>query len=369
MKKKVLASILGLVSLLSLTSCNVVTKIKGKISGDNDKTLITEYKKVDIDKTEEDMLNAIDEVWSSNVMIGVVKKTTILHITKVSYSMYSAVVYKNDADTFYCVTTYVEDMNATGSTYEYKTLTEEGGEYPAQIVGYDTKNKIAVYKFESDSDIAVSSIKDNNDISCGNPIFTISSKLKENISSFADYKEADRNNLFSGTVSHFDGRLMMHPAMSSVEDYGSGVFDYEGNLIGINVIRTVTEKGQLLEGFNFAVAGDALKKIVDDIEDCGGKLLHVDYAGEYKLELRVNGDDSKSDLPDNVDCAIQMASKKTGNQFSLSVGDYITEVNGERVSSYSTFINACYLARQDEIVTLTVYRKSAGGFKKLTITN
>lgn len=372
--KKALRFLALFTSLIPLAACSLVDS--GGISTSD----ATKYEKYVLDGSEEKLKSAILKTDESNILIGV-KQTKIVGgffniQTVVSYDMYPGVIYKKSDNNYYVLSyiseSIVSDYNS--GTVEYSVISSEEVSYTANIVGYDLKNNIVVYKFLSDDDMCVSEIPDDYTPKCGEMIYSISSHRANNLNGFSSYDYDYMRLIKDGTISYSDERLFMHGAMSSVYDYGSSVYDYDGNLIGINVSNfwdldyvSKPSSDEHIEDFNFAINAKTLKKITSYIEE-NGNLTHPNFAGSYKIYTRAEGEESDI-LPDNTYTALMVGKVEKNNDFMLKAGDLITKINGKTISSELDFINACLSSILTDEIKLTVYRNTGSSYTMIEISN
>lgn len=393
MKKKI-----GLISLAAITilcSCSV----------ENDEVEIDSYVKYDSSLTDTRLLDAIEKVEDSNViLVNKFSKAPMFGIqTNVSYDLKSAVVYKNESNKYYCVTEYSQDDEDAshyimlGTDYENVIL--------SSLLGYDEINNIAVYTFESDETIGVSDISETYDSSIGEEIFSIATLggTTNSLSSF-DYN-TNAYDLYTGIISFTNGFNIMHGAMSSEDNKGSAVYDYDGNLLGLNVYKISTqievgskysETSQLgtldTSDMNIAIRCDVLNTIVNQIEednvverpnlgfdivalrktysDYKDIVFYEAYLQEYAYingldeqpyyQYSKNNSNVKFVFPSGVKSGLLVSydNPNKGSFTSLQSNDFIVGINDTTIYTLQEFLNIFLLTRVNDNVTLDVYRNN-----------
>lgn len=174
--------------------------------------------------------------------------------------------------------------------------------------------------------------------------------------------------------------------MASTQNCGSALYDYEGNMIGLNVYKTASTAttsnaadAEDLDDFNFAIESDALTTIISQIESNGnvsrpsgsGSYLEYNYiegltVQPYYTYNNLAQTTGKFTFPDGEKHGIYIYSKGQANSFSsMKAGDFITEINGEKLTSVAIFKNVLALSLASDTITLTVYRNG----NKISYTN
>lgn len=356
MKKGII--LLGILSLTALASCSKQSSAPAVSNA----SIYHHYTLSD----NEGLKDAIEKVDSANITLGVSSYSSGFSPVK-SYNMQPAVIYKNVLNKYYALTYFDSDIFTTGSTYSI--FLDDTTKLSASLYKYDSYNKLAIIEFNSAQSLSTVSLPSlSYEPVQGTRVFTDSS-LRDSVSSFSSYDFIENTNqIYQGVISRYGTRLLMHTAMASSRNYGSGLYDYDGNLIGINVDRESSLGSNYLAGMNYAIYGGSLTKIVSDMESSSSTLvgtIRIDLKGlSYKLVYS----EDYVDFPDGVNVGIMVNSTPSAFK-SLRSGDLITKVNGEVITSIDVLQDACYTRLSSEKVTLEVYRESGTSYIKLDITN
>ena len=329
MKKGIIA--LGLISLLALSSCS--SNASNVSVSETDK-----YEHITLDKGEEELQAAISLVEDANVYVSF--SDGILN----RYAQ-SAVIYKHSSTTYYALTYYdSEHVKSTG------IIVAGDNEFNATLRSYDAYNNIALLTFSTTKSLTTVNIVSETPES-SERVFSMSTQAgKYNTSK---YSEDNQNIVNTGIISNTSNRLCMHTAMFSEDDFGSGLYDYSGNLIGINVDKVESSSDSKVWGFNYALYGDALKSVVSDLESSTGSIQRISlngmtyYTNYLNEESAING------------YCVLVEVVSPANSFSrMRSGDLIFSVDGNTVLSINTIRDACYLKKSSSTVVLGIYRNN-----------
>lgn len=153
--------------------------------------------------------------------------------------------------------------------YGSDAMTEAGMGMNATYVGGSMYYDIAVLKIQSDrlktSDVTAVTFADSNDISVSQVAFAVGNAKGEGISVTKGVVSVDSENITmvaSDGRSYTTFRVMRIDTAVNSGNSGGGLFDREGNLIGIVNAKT-TEEG--VESISYALPSNVVKYIVENI--------------------------------------------------------------------------------------------------------
>lgn len=227
--------------------------------------------------------------------------------------------------------------------------TSDGTEYAATLVGTDSKSDIGVIKVEADN-LTPATIGDSSTISVGdtavvigNPLGTLGGTVTNGIISATDREISINNETMN---------LIQTNAAINSGNSGGGMFDANGNLIGIVNAKDsgTTSSGTTIEGLGFAIPINDAMNIAKQLIESGqvtdrptiGVTLQTitkDY-GNYKAGLYI------ADV-----------SKGSGAEAaSLQPGDQIVGADGTEIASYTELSKILRNKHVGDILTLTIVR-------------
>ncbi|MGE4379132.1 MAG: S1C family serine protease, partial [Candidatus Izemoplasmatales bacterium] len=229
--------------------------------------LLNEIELGNIDVTAESIVDKILtlEANQANAVIGVSNLDASNEVQAVG----SGVIYKKDGNRYYVLTNQhvVEDGTS------FKVVFSDETEINATLRGVDNLVDIAVLYFESSQDLPIVSFGDSDALNKGQLIIAVGnpsgytyygSMTLGIISGLQRYFDIDNdgvNDMFVGYIQH--------DAAINSGNSGGALFNLDGELIGVNVIKLTSVE---IEGMGFAIPSNLVKDITSDIEEFGYSL-------------------------------------------------------------------------------------------------
>ncbi len=274
------------------------------------------------------------------------------------------------ADGGYILTNY--HVVASGDSYQI--LMPSGDKVDATLVGYDTSYDLAVLKVTDEAEAAtlvpaaIGSVEKmyvgSTVVAIGNPGGeTLYNTVTQGIISSLS-REVDGGNT-SRSVDY-----IQHDAAINSGNSGGGLFDVNGNLIGINTLKYSGSMyyGSTYEGLGFAIPIETAYPIAIELIETG----KIERVGIGVSVTEVSGADEATD--DEIPAGLYVQSLLSGGPAEtagVQVGDYIVEINDTRVTSTEDLTSVIDEHEAGDVVTLTVVRYTAvdgdesdGGFTK-----
>ncbi len=194
-------------------------------------------------------------------VIGIVNESSL------GYGTGSGVVYKSDNDTYYVVTNehVVADYDTLTVVYERNGLLFEVADENITVLGMDPVTDLAVLTFTSSEDFPVIPIADSYEVEIGQFAFAIGNPLG------FEYYGTVTMGVISGLARYvqnaeFDATLLQHDAAISPGNSGGALININGELIGINNMKLVTDN---VSNIGFAIPSNTVQRIIEDLEDDG----------------------------------------------------------------------------------------------------
>ena len=295
----------------------------GTAQDDREVKLPSDSALTDADPTKEKILT-IKEIYQKNA--NAVVEIVTQYTTSNGYwgnvtgeSAGSGVILTKDG---YLVTNHHVIENAEKIHVRLKS----GDTYEATLVGSDKDNDIAVLKLDAD-DLSFATLGDSSTVevgdlcvAIGNPLGVLGGTLTDGI-----IGALDREITFSDGETR---RLLQHNAAVSPGSSGGGLFNENGDLIGIvNAKANSTEA----EGIGFAIPINSVKTIINDLISDG--YVH----GKVELGITVTAiKDGRTAMYYNVDeyglYITEVNSNSNAKKAGLKIGDRIVSVNGDEIS-------------------------------------
>ncbi len=266
----------------------------------------------------------------------------------------SGVIISEDG---YIITNYHVIEGAENITV---TLRDGTTSYKAKIIGSDEDNDIALLKIDA-TGLSAATMGNSSDLAVGDYVVAIGNPLGQLGGTVTD-------GIISAlarqvTVEGKSMTLLQHNAQISPGNSGGGLFNSNGELIGIvNAKDSATE----VEGIAFAIPINNVLDIIDDLKTYGYVKGKVDLGMEL---TDITSDDSAFYYGlSNTGCyVLSVTSGSNAEKAGFMRGDMITAVNGTSVSSKSDIETALKDSKVGDTVTFTVTRSGKTANLKLTL--
>ena len=273
------------------------------------------------------------------------------------HSMGSGVII--DANEGYIIT----NNHVIADAEEIKVILFNKREVEATIVATDPPSDLAVIKVDPDN-LATVDLGDSDKLSVGEWVVAIGSPfgLHLNHSVTAGIVSAiGRNSVMSR--NNFED-FIQHDAAINPGNSGGGLFNLDGELIGINTAIATDGFSRANAGVGFAIPINMVKRVMDDLIS-DGKVTR----GWLGVQIdNVNEGLAKVLNLDNLNGAIitQVIKDSPAEEAGVKEKDVIVSVDGEKVNDSSNLKNLISSGRPNDKTKLTVIRD--GHEKNLTVT-
>ncbi len=305
---------------------------------------------VEASKTEKTVSSIQDVV--DNVKDSVVEIVTESSSYSSFYGQYlmqsagSGVIISEDG---YIITNHHVIEDATNVEI---TLTD-GSSYDAEIVGSDETFDIALLKIDA-TGLTAATFGDSTNLSLGETAIVIGNPLGQLGGTVTTGIVSSLNRVLS--IENKEMELIQTDAAINPGNSGGGMFDIEGNLVGIVVAKsTSTSTGTAVEGIGYAIPINNVKSILGDLKSKG----YVSGRAALGISvLDVLTDSSKARY--NVDKTgvyiYEINSGSAADKAGLKVGDCIEKVGNYEVSKTSDVSSALLKYRAGDKIDIVVYR-------------
>lgn len=225
--------------------------------------------------------------------------------------------------------------------------------YTAKLIGKDATLDVALLKidetglttakFGNSAKLSVGQIA----IAIGNPLGQLGGTVTDGIISATD-REIQ---LDGKTMNLLQTNAAINPGNS-----GGGLFDSNGNLIGIVVAKsTTTSSGTSVEGLGFAIPINDVSDVLDDLKK-NGKVTNRAYLGVNLREIS-SEDDMFTYRVDKAGVYITaVTAGSAAEKAGLQIGDCIEKFDGKEVESASSLTAMVSKHKSGDTVELTIYR-------------
>ena len=249
-----------------------------------------------------------------------------------------------------------------GATSVKVRLTNEKS-YDAKVIGTDSTLDVALIKIEA-TNLKPVTFGDSSKlkvgqtaIAIGNPLGKLGGTVTDGIISALD-REIE---LDGKTMTLLQTNAAINPGNS-----GGGLFDSNGNLIGIVVAKsTSTSSGTSVEGLGFAIPVNNIKDILNDLKTSG----YVTGRPALGVSL-VDVDTEQKQFMYRVDklgaYVSSLTSGGAAEKAGIEVGDCITKIGDKKVSTTSEIKSELAKHKAGEKIKVTIDRD--GKEKTLDVT-
>lgn len=291
---------------------------------------------------------AVAKAISSIVSINVAAAPDMLGETKTGSG--SGVIVTADG---YIVT----NNHVVNGATSIKVYLQDGSEHDAKLIGTDTQSDLAVIKIEAEN-LPAATIGESSTLRVGQEVVAIGNPLGQLMSTVTNgiISALDR----TITVEGQEMTLLQTNAAINPGNSGGGLFDMNGNLVGVVNAKSM---GFEVEGLGFAIPIDVAKTVVADLID-QGYVSGRPYLGVSVQDVTyAHGDQNDYNNPflsgQQYTTRVQVMSIEDGGPAAkggMQLNDLILKVNETDVTGSSQFISLLSEYNAGDVVTITVQR-------------
>lgn len=260
----------------------------------------------------------------------------------------------------------------TGGT-EYAVALSDGTTVPAELIGTDPRDDLAVVKIDPSAVPAVVPLGDSDAVQPGQPVVAIGSPLG-----------AFTNTVTAGIVSGLDrdgfggargancqnySNLIQHDAAINPGNSGGPLFNIQGEVIGVNTLGLPQgQDGVPLQGLFFAVPSNLVADVAQQLIETG--TIAAPYMG-ITQQLVDPGIAASLELDDDAVGSVyvlEVAPGSPAEEAGLLPDDIITAVDGQELSPELRLAEILLEYEAGETVEVTLLRANAAGeFEETTV--
>ncbi len=327
-------------------------------------TLLQEVEDGNIQITAASVIDRILEIenGAANAVVGIRN----LNNNGVIQAVGSGVIYKQVGNKYYVLT----NNHVIENGVAYTIVFENGDEIGAVLRGVDSLVDLAVLYFFSDKEYEVVEFGDNNELSKGQIVIAVGhpsgftyfgSMTLGIISGLNRYFDIDND----GIKDMFVGYIQ-HDAAINSGNSGGALFNLEGQLIGVNVIKLSSVN---IEGMGFAIPIGLVSAIVADIEEFGYS-IQKPVLGIRFVDIK-NYDaffiQNQIELPDGVYSGFYILEVNENSTMDgyLLPGDIVVQIGDVIIDSSNQFVEEFSKYRVGDVIDIIIIRDN----ETLTITD
>ncbi|MCQ2602141.1 MAG: Do family serine endopeptidase, partial [Treponema sp.] len=247
----------------------------------------------------------------------------------------SGVIIRKSGDTYYVLT----NNHVAGSATEISVKLNDGRQFDGKLVGKDERMDIALVSFEAkDKNIPLAVLGDSDAVQTGDICYAMGAPL--------GYRQSVTQGIVSATGRSGDGigninDFIQTDAAINQGNSGGPLLNIYGQVIGINTWIATGTGGNV--GLGFAIPINNIKYAIDEFIK-SGKITYgwigvslTNVKPEYKESLGIKDEEGAF--------ASQVFADSPAQKAGIQAGDYITELNGNKVTSVDQLVRDVAILR------------------------
>jgi len=247
----------------------------------------------------------------------------------------SGIIYKKEDGNAYIVT----NQHVVEGAEEVEVVLSEEQRLPAQVLGSDPLNDLAVLEVDGENIDTVASFSSSEDVQVGETVLAIGNPLG------LEFANSVTRGIISGldrsvnVDTNRDGRpdwiteVIQTDAAINPGNSGGALVNTNGEVIGINSMKVAQGA---VEGIGFAIPTDTAMPIIEQLETEGEIVrpqIGVTIASLYQVPPQYR---YEINLPDEIEGGMVVADIATGSpadEAGLQQFDVITKINDQEVTT------------------------------------
>lgn len=319
------------------------------------------YAKIDSGDLTLEAVSSVNQILNvalnaANSVVGVAN----LNASNTIQSVGSGVIYKQTGSTYFVVTN--EHVIEDGTSFEI--YFEDGSSVAATLLGKDALVDVAVLTFVSSETLTVVNFGDSEALTQGQLVLAVG-----NPNGF-DYFGSITMGIVSGLDRYFDidnddvtdmfVNYIQHDAAINSGNSGGALFNLNGEVIGINVIKIASTE---IEGMGFAIPSELVERICADIEEFGVS-KQVPVLGITFVDIINNPTyftTNNIPLPPTMTSGFYVIGVQTDASFDgyVQIGDIVTQIGDVTIVNSLDFKAGFSKYRVGDLIDIIVYRNGA----------
>jgi len=239
----------------------------------------------------------------------------------------------------------------------YTVTTYDGKEYKASVVGKDTKTDLAVIKISDADNLVPAQFGNSDDVKLGEQVMAIGNPCGLTGSVTGGYVSG-LNRKIKGDSTGFEMDCIQTDAAISPGNSGGALVNMYGQVIGITSSKYVSSS---YEGLGFAITINEAKPVIDEL------IANGYISGRFKIGISfydktyapyIFKENKGFDMPDDIDGVLIGSLDKDCDisETEIQPWDFITEIEGKKVNSYDSIMEALGDKKANDTVKAHVVR-------------
>ena len=297
-----------------------------------------------IDETKGNYVDAIDK--SINCVVEITTSAKVTTYNFFGTRSTSDVTYLGSgviiSDNGYIVTNNHVVKDATNIIVKL----QDGNNYEAKIIGADEKTDLALIKISANN-LPYASLADSDQLKIGEEVIAIGNGLGKGTTASNGIVSALNREV---TIDKYSMTLILTNAEINSGNSGGGLFDLNGNLIGIVNAKSsssIFSSEASIEGIGYAIPSNLVKTIVSD-------LLNYGYVKQRATLGVMIYNQGYSDISGAV--VSEVLEGGSGQKAGLKANDIIKAIDDYEVTDFTSLAKALEYYNVGDKVILTVER-------------
>ena len=237
----------------------------------------------------------------------------------------------------------------------------DGTSLPAELIGYDVSNDIAVLKVNAENlkPVVLGDSKNMNVgdevVAIGNPLGELTFSLTQGVVSALDRQVT--------TSSNTTMTLMQTDCAINSGNSGGALFNLYGEVIGITNAKYSSSANAeaSIDNIGFAIPVNQIKNIVTSLIEKG--YISKPYIGVRVTD--VSEETQRYGLPKGA-AVYEITKDAPAEAAGLQINDIIVAVDGKEITGSSDLVNVIGNCQVDQVIMLSVYR--SGSYLEIPLT-
>ncbi|MER3438844.1 MAG: 2-alkenal reductase [Chloroflexota bacterium] len=245
---------------------------------------------------------------------------------------------------------------------KFLVILADGERRAAKLVGADQVSDLAVVQMEGKVPATVP-LGDSDQAKPGQPVLAIGSPL-------GSFTNTVTQGIVSATGRDFPGssnytNLIQHDAAINPGNSGGPLFNFAGEVIGVNTLGIPEQNGQPIQGLFFAIPSNTVKKITDELIS-QGRVIYPFFGISFQTVTWVIA--AQLNLPvDHGVIVMEVPAGGPAAKAGIQPGDVIVAINGKQIDQKHSFSELLFEHHPGETITVTVNRNGKEMTFKVTL--
>jgi len=233
----------------------------------------------------------------------------------------------------------------------------DGRRQTARLVGSDRLSDLAVVRVDGEVP-AVVPLGDSDGLKPGQPVLAIGSPL-------GSFTNTVTQGIISALGRDFPGssytNLIQHDAAINPGNSGGPLFNFAGEVVGVNTLGIPQQGGQLVQGLFFAIPSNTVKKIAQLLID-DGRVVYPYLGISFQTVTWQVAAQAGLDVDHGI-LVTEVVSGGPADRAGIQPDDVIVAIGGVAIDQRHSFQEILFEHEPDETVEVTVQR----GDERLTV--